>query len=243
MLRKFWNIFRSWWTSIVGDLLHWIQSRSSSSLVAPSRSESHCSSRLNNQPYEAVTGIPLRQGDILSGVFSVGFNSQTIQDFFAEKDFSKRSPGVELQPFPYAVVMSQDCDLARAFTDNADPANLKNLRNVILCALEEEDKFRIAADIRGDLKKRFIQNEDQRYQFIAAVPKELDSETIGIPALGADFRVHFTLPSELLFWGIKAGEIKRRVKLQVPFAEHLTTRFFSYLGRIALPIDHHRINP
>jgi hypothetical protein len=52
-----------------------------------------------------------------------------------------------------------------------------------------------------------------------------------------DFRQYFSLPTEEAYFG--AQPARRRCRLDTPYAEHLSHRFFSHMARVALPIDHH----
>jgi hypothetical protein len=46
------------------------------------------------------------------------------------------------------------------------------------------------------------------------------------------------IPTDEVLRRLEIGELKRRACLEPPYREHLTTRFFYYHFRVALPEDH-----
>ena len=65
-----------------------------------------------------------------------------------------------------------------------------------------------------------------------------DSQNIGLPELGIDFKRHFTIPTDEMYKRLQIGEAKIRCMLMSPYLEHLSCRFAYFLSRIALPAEH-----
>lgn len=182
---------------------------------------------------------PLRQAEILCDIVQYRVNTETLS----------LGTGLEFEQIQheFVIVLSQDCDLAQdyAIRDAArhsgqtlSEVDSKLLPNVLVCELVKEADFFASLPPGSDIKKRVVQNKDERYHYLRAVAPECDTETIGMAAMGADFRRHFTIPADELY-GQLDGEVKRRCRLVSPFLEHLTSRFAVYISRVALPLDHH----
>ena len=143
--------------------------------------------------------------------------------------------------YPYAIVLSQDCDLeqytnSRRKLDGAKKNN-QFLPNIILTPafpselLREgthlKNMFNIVQDrISSAPFSRVQSNQDERYH---SLPQCIDLQ---IPALIADFKLYFTLSYDVL-------ELKCRDKYHAGinpiYREHLSQRFANYLNRIGLP--------
>jgi hypothetical protein len=165
----------------------------------------------------------LRQAEILSGVTEYAFDPETGE--------------VEAATHPYCVVLSQDCDLLRDFEDRKEekPSPLNGV--LIFLARPASD---LKDMIKGsDIRKRIIQNNDERYHVLEATPLDFDAFGEGVPALVVDFRRFFTMQSKVLYYqcGLESGA-KRRCVLSMPYKEHLQSRLAFYLARVALPSPH-----
>ncbi|MDT7533365.1 hypothetical protein OVY48_07975 [Sphingobium sp. SA2] len=171
---------------------------------------------------QADASCEFRQAEILSGL--------------AEYTFDPETQEVEVTKHAYCVVLSQDCDLLRDFEDRqaAKPSPLNGV--LIFLARPATDLKDL---VNGGIRKRIIQNDDQRYHVIEAVPATADAVGEGIPALVIDFRRFFTMSSKVLYYqcGLEA-ETKRRSVLSMPYKEHLQSRLAFYLARVALPNPH-----
>ena len=49
----------------------------------------------------------------------------------------------------------------------------------------------------------------------------------GMPELGIDFKRYFTIPTDEVYFRIRA-EAQRRSRLRSPYLEHLSNRFYSF---------------
>jgi hypothetical protein len=143
---------------------------------------------------------------------------------------------IDLLTHPLVVVFSQDCDLDLDLKTRRERGD-GTLPNVLFCELVT------AAELRGDKKmnstlwSQISKNVHPRYQFLERVLPEKDAEAQGLPELGIDFKRHFTIPTAEVYRQL-GGSVKRRCKLVGPFALHLSSRFFYFLSRIALPTPH-----
>lgn len=181
----------------------------------------------------------LRQAEILCNVVQYRVNAETLS-LETELEFEQIQHEI-------VIVLSQDCDLAQdcAIRETArrsektlSEVDSKLLPNVLVCELTREADFFASLPVGSDIKKRVVQNKDERYHYLRAVAPECDMGTIGMAAMGADFRRHFTIPTDELYGQLDRG-VARRCRLVSPFLEHLTSRFAVYLSRVALPLDHH----
>ena len=113
---------------------------------------------------------------------------------------------------------------------------MKQLPSVLLCQVVP------AIGLKGSVDKRvwdrILINKDERYHFLQRISPDEDAAEEGVPALGIDFKRYFSISTDELYRRIEIGECKRRCRLQTPYAEHLSTRFFYYQSRVALPRDH-----
>lgn len=178
---------------------------------------------------------PLRQGEILSSV-----DQHVIQ---LSEQVVEASVTFRVKSHPFAVVLSQDCDLAQDFSGRASglsSAVRQLIDDVLLCAVDLADNMKTGGSIAtgSDIWKRIVQNKDDRFQYLRAVAADNDSQGAGIPPLLIDFKRAFTIPTEVLY-GLLGKTIKRRTVLTSPYLEHLSSRYAYFISGVALPRDHH----
>lgn len=187
--------------------------------------------------------VRLYQGEILSNVIerSATFIGPAADAF-----------GMDELVHPYAVIVTQDCDLeqdarGRATAPSQNPAEEKKRQNSMsrFVTLVVASEFEKSADAfaGSDVRKRAKQNKDERFQFLAPVPVADDKGGLGIPALVLDFKRVFAYRLDELLKAIERDETKRRARLVSPYAEHLSDRFAYFVQRIGLPRDHHDFEP
>jgi len=177
----------------------------------------------------------LWQGEILENVIQI---RPTVESIEANVD------GVlEVVPVLHelVIVMSQDCDLDQDYKRRAANGQ-PTLPNIMLCDVYLAEVLRVRVlhqDQLGnkDWKKRIAQNQNERFHYLQRVEPNEDLQGVGLAALAIDFKIYFTLPTDELYARLRVG-IRRRCRLNTPYAEHLAHRFFKYLSRIALPRDH-----
>lgn len=176
---------------------------------------------------------PLRQGEILSDLVEVRLAAECLRP--------DAEPLIEEIFHPYAVVLTQDCDLEWDFRyrRTADPADQGRLANktvphILLCQADAAERLRGNQNIKSDIWRRISRNLDERYHILPEVSKELDRLSKGIPALALDFKRVFTIPTDELYYRLRFGA-QRRCFLRSPFLQSLSSRFAYFLGRVALP--------
>ena len=137
--------------------------------------------------------------------------------------------------YPYAIVLSQACDLTQDFSSRQNGKS--QLPDVLFCQLPTADALKAGCG-GSDIWKRVKQNKDERYHFLEKVPIDSDAAGEGLPEMGIDFKRYFTLPTEEVYRWIELGQTKRRAVLCSPYLEHLSSRFAYFMSRVGLPRDH-----
>ena len=192
-----------------------------------------------NDFYVASRTGPLRQGEILSDLKQIVPIAGSV---FHELR-------VDIIEHPFAVVLSQDCDLEQDFYAREGLKNQKQierpeinerrkLSSVLFCDATPTDELRNRIN-DARVWKTVLQNMNERYQFLREIKPGQDASEKGVPSgLGLDFKRYFSIPTEEVY--AQAEQLKnRRGILQTPYAEHLNVRFHFYQMRIALPKAHH----
>lgn len=136
--------------------------------------------------------------------------------------------------------MTQDCDLEQDYKRRVAKEQ-PSLPNVLLCDVYLAEILRTRVQQqeqlgRKDWNKRIAQNQNDRFHYLQRVEHRLDLRGIGLTALALDFKVYFTLPTDELYASLP--NIQRRCRLNSPYVEHLSHRFFKFQSRVALPRDH-----
>jgi len=173
------------------------------------------------------------QGEILSNLVERQVARTTGNEF-----------GFQELEHPYAVILSQDCDLEQDARVRQDPTlddfKKRNgqLLHVLLVAASEFSRAH-GSFAGSDVRKRVKQNKDERFHYLSAVPPEADKTKVGIPALILDFKQIFSLPTAELLVNAREGEVLRRARLAPQYLEHLSSRAAYFLHRVGLPKDHH----
>lgn len=181
--------------------------------------------------YAPSQGGPLRQGEILSDLIETRMVS-------VSKD---QAPQVDLVTHPFALILSQDCDLDLDFQARNSPETVSHPSNKLLPSILFCEAT-TATDLRSHLSdsqiwKQITQNKNERYQYLRGVAAEVDALGTGTSDLGADFKRYFAISTEHVYLQLQ-GPAKRRSRLQSPYLEHLSSRFAYYLSRVALPEEH-----
>lgn len=179
----------------------------------------------------------IRQGEILTNVVQIRLALSTLEAEQKE---------IDRVTHPYAIVLSQDCDLdwdwrVRTYPpepgENTEQRQQKILPSILFGEMTTAAALRTL--VTGQIWARIRLNKDERYHFLEAVSKEDDAVGEELPELGIDFKHYFTVPTDELYRRVQIGEAKRRCRFKSPYLEHLSTRFCYYQFRIALPQEHH----
>jgi hypothetical protein len=175
---------------------------------------------------------PLRQGEILSTLTQLPLDPENID---------LDSPVIKKIIHPWAIIVSQDCDLdwdfkARQSRDESQQSKL--LPNILFCMVPTAEELRGRTGINSSLWKRIRTNKDERYHFFQKAEVEDDFLGQGLPELAVDFKRYFTIPTNEVYFQLHHGETERRTRLLSPYLEHFSTRFAYFQSRVALPEDH-----
>ena len=180
-------------------------------------------------PYrKAVSGQRLCQGEILEGLREPVVNVESI-----------RSGGrvlVDWKQHPLAMVLTQDCDLERAF---ASGANLDQvLPRIKFCELSLASEMRARGketrEIGGsDVWRAVAANNHKRYHCLPAAAADADLKGTGFEELALDLRRVFTMNTPEVFFRLET--LQRRSILEPPYLTSLLQRYHYYQSRVPLP--------
>ncbi len=152
---------------------------------------------------------------------------------------SKNEVTIELVIHPYALLITQDCDLDWDFkARNSLAPEEKQIPDLLFCHLQTAVALKPLVPHGSTFWKRIQKNQEERYQFLQKVQSEEDALGEGIPEMGVDFKKCFTLPTEFVYKEIDDSHVKRRCRFESPYLEHLTVRFHNFCSRVALPDEH-----
>lgn len=136
---------------------------------------------------------------------------------------------------PYAVVLSQDCDLQQDFSSSGQSNQDKSLLSVLICPAYILEHFALGTHIgswdmrkfnSSDIDKLKGNDSYKRYHYLCG------DAMLSVPDLIIDFKHFFTVPREYMY-SIKNGLYV--ASLSELFREELSQRFANYLSRIGLP--------
>lgn len=172
-------------------------------------------------------GNELRQAEILSNVIQPVWNQVTRE--------------LEVIEHPIAIILTQDCDLLWDYEQRTKGLEGK-LDSVLMYTCESAHE--VKATIGGrDIWKRIIQNNNERYHLLEAVPESQDLRAQGLGPLVIDFKRFFTLTPDDLYSQCNAQTTQRRCRLEMPYREHLQCRAAFYFQRVTLPTPHEYVPP
>ena len=186
---------------------------------------------------KAGIAISLRQGEILTNLVQIQVNLESIET-------AQNNTNYSVTPFvhPYAIIVSQDCDLEQDFNFRFHKRGKERHRlpSVLFCEVIEAKEL-----VQGErnqnifqsrtVRKNFQDNNDYRFHFIQAIPEEFDTLGRGLPELAMEFKRYFSLPTGEVYHRIKLDHTQRRCGLKSPYLEHFCDRFHYFNNRIALP--------
>ncbi len=164
----------------------------------------------------------IHQGDIFSGVTFVE-NATTSDSILT----------IAERKLPYAVVLSQDCDLLQDFKGREEGKHDKYLPSIMISPAYPAEILRsgnhledYSQSFNTDSFKQLRQNNNGRYHFIHS------DDSLNVPELVIDFKHYFTIPRAVAYSVMFSGYI---VTIAYLFRENLSLRFCNYLSRIGLP--------
>ncbi len=148
---------------------------------------------------------------------------------------------------PFAIIVSQDCDLEQDFNYRFHQIGNKRheLPSILLCqavAAEELTKGRHRQLFKSKtFRGNFKNNNDFRFHFVQAIPPAYDTLQEGLPELGMEFKRYFSIPTAEIYRRIELAHTRRRAQLKSPYREHFCNRFYNFNNRIALPEEYESI--
>lgn len=182
--------------------------------------------------------ISLRQGEILSDLVQIRVNLESIET-------AQNNTNYSLTPLvhPYAIIVSQDCDLEQDFNFRFHKLGKERHRlpSVLFCEVIDAEELvqgpRNDSIFKGSgtTRNNFKNNSDFRFHFVQEIPAELDALEQGLPELGIEFKRYFSLPTGEVYRRIELSHAQRRCRLKSPYLEHFCNRFHHFNNRIALP--------
>ena len=162
----------------------------------------------------------LRQGEILSNLIQIRVKLDSIgKDIYEGENIIH----------PFAIVVTQDCDLEQDFkAQHGDAGKHRLLPNILFCEVEladimrygendsalPEDKRARSSLIHTKDWKVIAQNDDERYHFLQEVEKQADLQNEGLPELAVEFKRYFTVPKDEVYYRVGIGEAQRRCRLK-----------------------------
>jgi hypothetical protein len=149
---------------------------------------------------------------------------------------------------PVMVVMSPDCDLvwdfrlrfpdeeaARSYTPaQGIEGRSKHIPHVLLCDVQRRDEILTLSDMTPKRLEAIEKNSEARYHYLEGGHVR-DPLAGSLPNLYLDFKTPLTLPTHLLYEGIRLYEVRRLAVVPPVYLHDLIQRFYGFLSRIALP--------
>jgi hypothetical protein len=147
---------------------------------------------------------------------------------------------VEINPivFPYAIVMTQDCDLEQDYNARAGTQGSQDkfLQSILVCPLylaeqlrggTHLEKLKLKMESYNTNRWDFIKsNQNQRYQFLPA------NTSYGFPDLVIDFKHYYTIPRDDIYGFFINNYV---ASVDILYREDVSQRYASYLSRIGTP--------
>lgn len=170
------------------------------------------------------------QGEIVSGLSQFRVALESIGTTTIE---------VDRVVHPYAVVLTQDCDLESDYLLRSGVRTSgKNLSAILFCVVVEAESLKKDDNVRSAQWKRVRQNDEVRYHYLRGLESSDGEQKLEFPALAMDFKQYFTIPTAEVYKRLELGEFKRSAYLVPPYVQHLSHRFANHLSRVALPENH-----
>jgi hypothetical protein len=157
----------------------------------------------------------IRQGEIISDLIQARLNITTVD--------ATSVPKVERVKHPYAIIVSQDCDLLQDFRARSGVAKPdKMLPNILFCEVTTAVELCLGGNgMSARERELFVKNKVERYHFLQKVAPDADALREGLPELGIDFKRYFSVPTDEVYKRL-TFEAKRRCYMNSPYFEHLS---------------------
>lgn len=190
--------------------------------------------------FEPSSDGPLRQGEVLSGVWR--------HEVDAPASALEEGAGASILSRDHArmVVLSAECDLLWDFQarfaeesrteygperEGIDEEGACLAHVLLVDAFEKED---IRDRVPGsDVWRRVARNQDERYHCLAAA--EVAGTGDGLPELFLDFKRAWGVPTRGLYRALSAGALGRLGVVPPIHVHDLMHRFYAFLSRVGVP--------
>jgi hypothetical protein len=194
----------------------------------------------DQSPYERTPAVEgaLRQGELLCNVYQVIARTGPVNGTIP----------VTVSTHPFAIVVTQDCDLDRDWSMRAKGVehDYGLLGNVLLCEVSTAEHLRFEGKRAGSSMppigtaewKSIRKNHDERFLFLQRVLDADDLQAKGLEELIVHFRRVFVVETDRLYAQLRDAQTTRRCRLRSPYLEHLSNRLAAYWSRVALPRPH-----
>ena len=141
------------------------------------------------------------------------------------------------------MVMTPDCDLEQDFEARQveDAPESRLIPRVLLCEVQEAAELKKSSGLNSRLWRQVRQNQHERYQFVRSVAAFEDAASEGLPELALDFKRVLAVPTDELYVQIHNGIVRRRTVMVDRYLFHFVQRFYSFQGRIGVPIPHDQL--
>lgn len=186
--------------------------------------------------YEKSPQGCFRQGEFLTNI------TLYQHDYHVESD-NEGFPSLIEITFPYAIVVTQDCDLEQDYLPRSQGKlnNNRIVKNVLLCEVMDFREFLTnnqELSESASAQKLLLRNKDERYHYLQTAEADDDAAGEGLPGFCVSFKTYFTAPTDYLYHLTTNMSAIRRCVLKSPYLEHFSSRFHYYHSRVALPQDH-----
>lgn len=179
------------------------------------------------------SSFPIRQGEIIQNLQEV---TPDASGSGAITDATQEMP-VYLVEHPFAMVVSQDCDLTQDYRTRvqSEPNSETLLTHVQFCELFPASEIR-ARNIGSKEWRQVRDNKWERYHHLnqASIGS---SEESTLPDLCADFKRTFSLDVAYAYWLVSSGSAVRKATLPEPYLRDFVHRLHGFLSRVPLPDD------
>jgi hypothetical protein len=187
------------------------------------------------------------QGDIFSNLNIILYSGIDGEETHSEIDIYEII-------LPYAIILTQDCDLESDFNKRKsfekkklDASSIKQCYNkfidsILICPAFSAEILRAGEHLKQmqmEVERinskdwnKVKNNDNHRYHYLSSTELlNLDDETIEIPALAIDFKKFYTVPRDYLY----IHRNNYTVSLNELVRENLSLRFANFQSRIGLP--------
>lgn len=140
-------------------------------------------------------------------------------------------------PFPFCVVVTQECDLDKDFNawDGKYQDDDKCLKSILMCPAFPAEALKSGLHLTnlslkmnqwgGEPWKKIKQNKDERFHIIDS------GDQAALQPIIIDFKWQFTFPREYVY----SMADNKVATLAIPYREQLSHRYANFVSRIALP--------